>query len=161
MSTIRHDPSRDRLALTAAVEELLGRPLLLVPASVRPPAYTLWVCNRHLKDFESSLPITALLSVWIDRYRLAETDAVEILDDMISPAATAKYRFTSDLTTDLAERVEAKLKQRRQEEREEAARRERERRRKAAESEQRATPEEVQALRDRMCGIGRMPTSNP
>ena len=64
--------------LNLSLEEyraVVKHPLRALPPEVRPAALAVWTCNKHLKGFESALPIAAIFSVWIDRHGLLPEDA--------------------------------------------------------------------------------------
>lgn len=95
------------------IKLLIERPLLALPAEIRPAALLLWTLHKHLKGLESPLPIATAVGLWVSDYGLSVADAVEILRDMCSPAAMAKAEFTSDLITTLALRTHNRLRDRR------------------------------------------------
>ena len=107
-------PEELELALVHA-KEAVKRPLSIVPQAVRPYVFRLWMCHRHLSGLETELPITGPLAVWIQRYCLTHQDAVEILESMLAPDVVAGFKFASDLTTLLAQRVAERLKHRKAE----------------------------------------------
>jgi len=106
MSTNQISPRARTPLSPATFDALLERPLQALPERVRPAAFNLWACNRHLKDFESPLTIAAPLAIWIEHFGLTEADAQKVLTDMLSPKCMKGYEFTSDLVTDLAERAQ-------------------------------------------------------
>jgi hypothetical protein len=116
MDLKKPDAIANRVSLSD-VAEAIKNPLAVLPAPVRPAALRLWLANKHLVGFESALPISVVISHWIDRHKLRESDAEQILDAMMSPGKMQGFKFASDLTTAIAAAVEAVLKRRDAEER--------------------------------------------
>ncbi len=93
----------DALALTPEnAKALAERPLLAVPAELRPAVYRLWKLHEFL--FPTAGSITTAVAMDLDS-GLARADAEAILQAMAQPESRAKYRFASDFMTDLAFRA--------------------------------------------------------
>ena len=104
----------EKLSITmGSFRDVLKRPLLLLPESVRPAALRLWTCNRHLAGLETPIALAGRVSLWIEEYGLEPQDAAELLNGMLSPEASEKHRFASDLLADLASSVKERIRFRR------------------------------------------------
>lgn len=80
--------------------ELLKRPLLALPAEVRPAALIAWSVHQHL--FPSALPIAGAVSVWINEFGLLPDEANTILRKLTCPGVMGEFRFAGELMTFLA-----------------------------------------------------------
>lgn len=89
--------------------ELVKRPLLALPVALRRDVLDVWACHKHLSGLESALPIAGALAVWMRRYGLTIDDAADSLVAMTSPERMGGFRFASDLMTELAKAVSAKI----------------------------------------------------
>ncbi len=140
MSQIATRPP-DTLALAdyERAKEILSTPMSLLDRQLRPALFECWACHRHLTGMETSLPIAAMLSIWISRWGLSVDDAREILEQAQHPDRIASHKFASDLTTALASAVSARLKSR-------AAEAETEQRRKDAEDAKLQRPQVASML---------------
>lgn len=98
---------RDRLMIEAAnIATILDTPFLLLPAELQVPTMRVWMTHRHLKGMESGVSLAAMLSVWMDEFGLTAADARRALRLMLSPAAIAGHKYSSDLTSHLGDVVE-------------------------------------------------------
>ena len=141
--------------LNLSLEEyraVVKHPLRALPPEVRPAALAVWTCNKHLKGFESALPIAAIFSVWIDRHGLLPEDASAILFGVLAPGKMQKFEFSGQLMTHMAGEVSAAIAKR-QRDREGEERRARE----AKHDAERATEDEILKAKEIRNAIGRMP----
>ena len=94
------------LALTPEnAQALADRPLLALPAAVRPACFQAWSTFRYLAGFETPLVLVGPIATWINEYGLDPGDATKILNDLRAPAAMALFKFPSELMTHLAEKA--------------------------------------------------------
>lgn len=117
----------DRLSLSMEdYRHALERPLLLLPLGLRQPALAFWTCHKHLKGFETALPLSGMFSVWIDLFGLRVDDAIAILMRMLHPSKMAGFEFSGQIVTSLANDVNSAIERRRKEAENERIRREQE-----------------------------------
>ena len=100
----RSDPGTLQLTPENAVA-LADRPLLGLPAAVRPACFQAWSTFRYLAGFETPLVLVGPIATWINEYGLKPEDATRILNDLRAPAAMALFKFPSELMTHLAEKA--------------------------------------------------------
>jgi hypothetical protein len=131
---------------------VVKRPLRALPLELRPAALAVWTCNKHLKGFETALPIAAIFSVWIDRHGLTVEDAITVLEGMLSPSKMASFEFASQLMNAMAAEVSAVIN-RRKKEKEQQLFNARERHRES----HKASQEQIEKLKEMSAGIGAMP----
>lgn len=116
MTAVATIPQPGQLAIGLdSFRDVVKKPLRLLPETVRPAALRAWVCNRHLAGLETALPLAARLSAWIEEHGLRPDDAADLLLDLLSPEASMKHRFASDLLADLAGKVSSRIGKRRTE----------------------------------------------
>jgi hypothetical protein len=130
---------------------VMKRPLRAIPEELRPAALAVWVCCKHLKGFETAMPIAAVLSIWIDRHGLRIDDASEILMRMVSPERMKGFQYSGQVMAMLASEVSQAIEQRRQQAEQDRRRREQEQYDATAIA---MKPGELSAL---FAGIGEMP----
>lgn len=143
-------PAGGQLRLTKAdFDQVLKKPLRMLPEEVGEAVLRVWVCNSHMKGFETPLALAGLMRVWMDTHGLRPDDAADMLDRMLAPGNVGQVRYVSDLTAALGVEVERTLVRRRQE-------KEQDDRRKADQAGAAAAlpPGEVARL---LKGIGRSP----
>ena len=114
------------------------RVLAVLPDAFQKPAAFFWAMNAHL--LPTPTPLAMRLRVWIANEGLTAAEAKAAFAALTRPEAAARHRFAADLLAELAAEVDAVVKRRRA--REAAAKR-------AADDDpaNRATPEQVEALR--------------
>lgn len=106
------------------LEAITQNPWLLVPESVRPQAFRLWMAYRSVPKLESPLAFMPLLAIWIEEDGLNPEDAAACLAAMTRPACTAKIEYASQFTAMLGGLVDEAIKARRKAEAEAEKRRE-------------------------------------
>jgi hypothetical protein len=91
---------------------LLQHPLRALPPTVRPDAFRLWLCHRHLSGLESASSIAFAVAVWMHQDGLTEQDAAASLSSLLRPERMGSFRFASDLLTALAKEVTERIHRR-------------------------------------------------
>jgi len=132
-----------------AIREIIElNPLDAAPSELAHEVWRTWVCFQYLMP--SPLPLAGLIRCWVDGYGLKIEDARWALRAMTSPFEVGKFKFVSDFTSALADKVVSRMKQREQQAETARIRREQE----ALDAEA-ATPEMLKALKDTIAGIGK------
>jgi hypothetical protein len=84
----------------------------MLPAAVALPAAKLWAMNAEI--YPDATPLAWMLAGFINDHDLPEVDAAKIMADLTHPANMMKFRFAADLKTEIASRVNDKLRERRE-----------------------------------------------
>lgn len=110
----RIDDDAAELALTIPNHAaLLQHPLRALPLAVRPDAWRVWICHRHLSGLDSPMAIAGAVKVWMANDGLIEEDAAAALKSLLSPMRMGSFKFASDLMTALAKEVDEAIRRRR------------------------------------------------
>lgn len=86
------------------IELLTKRPLLAVPDEIRGPLLKLWTMNQEL--FPSALPLAICVNEFLSQ-GLLPAEAVSAIRSLMSMEMMGKFRFASELKTELAKRAAA------------------------------------------------------
>jgi hypothetical protein len=138
--------NREQLALSVEnYQEILKRPLALVPERLRQPLLAVHLLTRHLKGLETPLSLATTVALAMDREGLTPDDAVMILDVMTRSHMTATYDYPAIVTTTLSRKI-ADAVERQRKLREQARRRE--------ESQMPVDPDAREAVRNLAAAFG-------
>lgn len=100
----------DRIALNPEnLQSLMARPLLAVPAELRPACWSIWLLNQSL--FSNPLGISGAVATDLARGLTVE-DATAILSAMADPDVRKTFKFATDFTCEFARRSSLAIAQR-------------------------------------------------
>ncbi len=91
---------------------VLKKPLLSLPAVLRPAMLQVWLTHKYLPGMESAVPMSCALAVWISEHGLLVEDALTILQGLVAPSAMRQHMFASQIMTELAAEADKYIKHR-------------------------------------------------